>query len=100
MVFFIYTSKQIQEIIKEYGFIIIGSLIPLIVNMLGTAKIINISIYITPTLFCITLVLYMIAIIKYKALNITPVALATVTDTMSDSFVVISDDGDDGSLSG
>lgn len=72
---------------------IIGSLIPLVVNMLGTARIINISIYITPTLFCITLIFYMIAIIKYKALNITPVALETVTDTMSDAFVVISDDG-------
>ena len=56
-------------------------------------KMINISIYITPTLFCITLIFYMIAIIKYKALNITPVALETVTDTMSDAFVVISDDG-------
>ena len=78
---------------RQTALIIIGSLIPLVVNMLGTARIINISIYITPTLFCITLIFYMIAIIKYKALNITPVALETVTDTMSDAFVVISDDG-------
>ena len=92
--------KMINISIKKSGFftrqtalMIIGSLIPLVVNMLGTARIINISIYITPTLFCITLIFYMIAIIKYKALNITPVALETVTDTMSDAFVVISDDG-------
>lgn len=97
---FIFMIRMINTSIKKSGFftiqtslMIIGSLIPLVVNMLGTAKIINISIYITPTLFCITLVLYMIAIMKYKALNITPVALETVTDTMSDSFVVISDDG-------
>ena len=97
---FIFMVKMINISIKKSGFftrqtalMIIGSLIPLVVNMLGTARIINISIYITPTLFCITLIFYMIAIIKYKALNITPVALETVTDTMSDAFVVISDDG-------
>lgn len=97
---FIFMVRMINISIKKSGFftlqtalMIVGSIIPLVVNMLGTAKIINISIYITPTLFCITLVFYMLAIIKYKALNITPVALETVTDTMSDSFVVISDDG-------
>lgn len=97
---FIFMIRMINISIKKSGFfttqtalMIIGSIIPLVVNMLGTAKIINISIYITPTLFCITLVFYMLAIIKYKALNITPVALETVTDTMSDSFIVISDDG-------
>ncbi len=97
---FIFMIRMIKISIKKSGFftiqtalIIIGSLIPLVVNMLGTAKIINISIYITPTLFCITLILYVLAIVKYKALNITPVALETVTDTMSDSFIVISDDG-------
>ena len=97
---FIFMVKMINISIKKSGFftrqtalMIIGSLIPLVVNMLGTARIINISIYITPTLFCITLIFYMIAIIKYKALNITPVALETVTDTMSDACVVISDDG-------
>ena len=97
---FIFMIRMINISIKKSGFftmqtalMIIGSIIPLVVNMLGTAKIIDISIYITPTLFCITLVFYMLAIIKYKALNITPVALETVTDTMSDSFVVISDDG-------
>lgn len=97
---FIFMVRMINISIKKSGFftmqtalMIIGSLIPLVVNMLGTARVINISIYITPTLFCITLIFYMIAIIKYKALNITPVALETVTDTMSDAFVVISDDG-------
>ncbi len=78
---------------KQTMFMIVGSIIPLLVNMLGTAKIINISIYVTPMLFFVTLVLYSIAIIKYRALNITPIALETVTNIMSDGFVVISDDG-------
>ncbi len=86
--------------IKKSGFfsrptmlIVLGSCIPLVINVLGTLKIISISIYITPITFIFTCVCYSIAIIKYKALNITPVALETVTDTMSDAFVVISDDG-------
>lgn len=96
----IFIVKLIKSSIAKSGFfttqtmlMIAGSTIPLVVNMLGTAKIINISIYITPMLFFVTLLLYSIAIIKYKALNITPVALESVTNIMSDAFVVISDDG-------
>lgn len=86
--------------IKKSGFfsiqtilIVFGSLVPCVVNVLGTLRIINMSIYITPISFVITLTCYAIAIIKYKALNITPVAFRTVIDTMSDAFIVISDDG-------
>lgn len=86
--------------IKKSGFfsrptmlIVLGSCIPIVINVLGTLKIISMSIYITPITFIFACICYSIAIIKYKALNITPVALETVTDTMSDAFVVISDDG-------
>lgn len=78
---------------KQTFLIVLGSSVPLLFNVLGTLKIINISIYVTPITFVFASICYSIAIIKYKALNIVPVALATVTDTMSDSFIVISDDG-------
>ena len=94
MIILVYAS------IKKSGFfskptilIVIGSSVPLLINILGTLKIIPMSIYITPITFIFACICYSLAIIKYKALNIIPVALATVTDTMSDSFVVISDDG-------
>lgn len=96
----IFVVKLLKASIEKSGFftiqtilMIIGSVIPCLVNILGTAKIINISIYTTPMLFLITLILYSIAIIKYKAFNITPIALQTVTDIMSDAFIVISEDG-------
>jgi two-component system, NtrC family, sensor histidine kinase HupT/HoxJ len=73
--------------------IVVGSLVPLVVNILGTLRIIPISIYVTPISFVITLTCYALSIIKYKALNITPIAFRTVIDTMSDAFIVISDDG-------
>jgi len=86
--------------VKKSGFfsiqtmlIVIGSLVPLIVNILGTLRIVLISIYVTPISFVVTLSCYALAIIKYKALNITPIAFRTVIDTMSDAFIVISNDG-------
>ncbi len=73
--------------------ILFGSLVPFVLNILGTLRILEISIYITPISFVVTLICYALAIIKYKALNITPIAFRTVIDTMSDAFIVISDDG-------
>lgn len=94
LVILIYSSiKKSGFFSKQTFFIVIGSSVPLIFNILGTLKIIPMSIYITPITFIFACICYTIAVIKYRALNIIPVALATVTDTMSDSFVVISDDG-------
>ena len=94
MLILVYASIKKSGFFSKSTFLIVfGSSIPLIINMLGTLKIISMSIYITPITFIFACICYSIAIIKYKALNIVPVALETVTDTMSDSFVVISDDG-------
>lgn len=78
---------------KQTFLIILGGLVPVVVNILGTFKIVPMTIYITPILFIVTSICYYLAIFKYKALNITPVAFRTVMDTMSDAYVVISDDG-------
>lgn len=90
----------IKGSIKNSGFfslqtalIITGCMIPITVNILGTMKIIKMTVYLTPMTFIATAVCFALSIIKYKALNITPVAFRTVMDTMSDAYVVISDDG-------
>ncbi len=72
---------------------VLGGLVPIVVNIFGTLKIISMTIYITPILFIVTSICYYLAIFKFKALNITPVAFKTVINTMSDAYVVISDDG-------
>ena len=72
---------------------VLGCVIPVVVNVMGVIKIIPMSVYVMPILFTITAILYSIAIIKYKALNITPIAQKTIMDTMTDAFVVISQDG-------
>ncbi len=78
---------------KQTFLMVLGGLVPILVNVLGTLKIIPMTIYVTPILFIVTSICYYLAIFRYKALNITPVAFKTVINTMSDAFVVISDDG-------
>lgn len=77
----------------QTGFIIVGAIIPIITNILGTFRIINMSIYITPITFLAASICFYIAIFKLKALNVIPVASKTIMDTMTDSFIVISKDG-------
>ena len=74
--------------------IVIGIILPVVINMLGFLRIVQISIYLTPMIFIITVLFLAIAIFKYRALSINPVALRTVIDTISESFVIISDNGD------
>lgn len=73
--------------------IILGILVPLLGNFIGIMGIANTTIYLQAILFSITILCYYIAIIKLKALNIIPVAVKTIMDTMTDSFIVISKDG-------
>lgn len=77
----------------QTGLIIFGALAPVIPNILGTMKVISMTIYVTPVMFIISAICFYIAIIKLKALNITPVTLKTIINSMSDAFVVISEDG-------
>jgi PAS domain S-box-containing protein len=77
----------------QTALIILGASAPLITNILGVLKIFSMTVYLTPIMFTITSVCFALAIFKYKALNITPIAFRTVINNMSDAFVVISNDG-------
>ena len=82
--------------IKNAGFfsqqsmlIILGISIPVVVNILGTFKIIPMSIYITPITFTITIVFLTIAIFKFQFLGVAPIALQKIVDRISDGYVVL-----------
>ncbi len=78
---------------KQTLLIVVGMTMPTLSNCIGLFKILPITIYVMPIMFIVTSVCCSISIFKYKALNITPVAFKTVINTMSDAFIVISDDG-------
>ena len=87
-----YSIKNSGFFSKQAILFTIATLIPLISNVLGTLGIINMTIYLTPILFTITILLLAFAIFKFKFLSVTPIAMQRIVDRMSDSFLVINED--------
>ena len=93
LVLLIYSS------IKNSGFfsmqswlVIIGVIVPLTVNVLLTLKVILLPIYSTTITFSFAILLFTIAIFRYSFLKISPIALRTIIDKISDCFIVVSED--------
>ncbi len=85
--------------IKNAGFfssqsilILIGSIVPIFINILGALGIVPMTIYVTPICFAVSVFCFAIAIFKFKFLSATPIAMQRVVDRMSDSFLVINED--------
>lgn len=76
---------------KQSLLIILGTIIPLVVNLLGAFGIIKMTMYMTPISFSFVAFFYAIAIFKFKFISITPIAMQNIVDRMSDSFVVINE---------
>ena len=76
---------------KQSILIVLGMSTPVIVNILGTYKIIPMEIYVTPITFTIAILCFALAIFKFKFLSIAPIALQTVVDKISDGYLVINE---------
>lgn len=76
---------------KQSLLIIAGMSIPIVVNVLGTFKIIPMSVFITPISFAFAMVFFALAIFKFKFLGISPIALRTVVNRMSDSYIILNE---------
>ena len=66
---------------------------PVIVNLLGVLKVFPMTVYATPIAFSITMICCALAIFKFNFLEATPIALQKIVDRMSDSYLVLNDDG-------
>lgn len=83
--------------VKNYGFfskqamlIFFGLLISLIADSFSTFHIFNWSAAVENITFSVTIIIFILAIVKYKFLSIIPIALNTVVDIISDAYVVFS----------
>lgn len=76
---------------KQSLLIVLGILIPVIANILGTFKIIPMTIYVTPICFTFTLFFLAIAMFKFNFLEAAPIALQKIVDRISDSYIVLND---------
>lgn len=72
--------------------IVIGSLLPVILNIVIMLKLIYVPLYTTAVAFSFLLILFYIAIFKLNILNIPPIALQKVVDKISDAFIVLNED--------
>ena len=86
------SAKQSSMLSKQSLLIILGSLIPIIVNILGMT-VIDSNIYVTPISFIITILLFGIAILRYNFLSVAPIALKRVVNQMSDLYLVLNQNG-------
>ena len=85
--------------IKNYGLfskqsllICIGILISLLIDAISTFKIFDWSAAIENIAFAVTISFFILAMVKFDFLNVIPIALQTVVDLISDSYVVINED--------
>ena len=76
---------------KQTLLIVVGISIPLITNILGTLKIISMTVYITPISFAFTMLFFALSIFKFKFLGVAPVALQTIVNRISDSYLVLNE---------
>ena len=74
---------------KQSLLIILCISVPLITNILGTLKIIPMTVYITPISFAFTMLCFTFAIFKFNFLGVAPIALQTIVNRISDSYLVL-----------
>lgn len=91
---FIKTSIKSSGIFSKQSILfIIGTCIPIIINLLGTTKIISMNVYLTPISFSLAIFIYGLAILKFNFLGVAPIALQKIVDRISDSYIVLNEDG-------
>ena len=87
-----YTIKNSGFFSKQSMLIIIGTIIPVVINVLATFGILDLSIYITPITYIIALLCYTFAIFKFQLFKASPIALQKIVDRISDSYIVLNED--------
>ena len=88
----IYSIKNIRFYFYQSLLIFLGALVPIVVNVLGLLGIFDLSIYITPICFSITILCFALSIFKFGFLKIKPIAIQKIVNRISDSYIVLDSD--------
>lgn len=89
VVLLVYSIKNSGIFSKQSILFVIGTSICLVINILSTFGILNLSIYATPISFTLGILFYAIAIFKFNFLSVTPIALQKAVDRISDSYIIL-----------
>lgn len=87
-----YAIKNSGFFSKQCILIMIGTIVPTTINILGTFGVLDLSIYITPIAYIITLFCYAFAMFRLQLFKATPIALQKIVDRISDSYIVLNED--------
>ncbi len=87
-----YSVKNSGFFSKQSLLIVLGSSVPFFVNIVVTFKLITLPAYTTAIAFSFAIIIYALAIFQYNFLGVAPIALQTVVDRISDSFIVINEE--------
>ena len=74
---------------KQSMLFLLGTILPIVINLLGTFSIIPMTIYVTPISFAFGILFYALAIFKFDFLKATPIALQRIVDRISDGYLVL-----------
>ena len=77
---------------RQSVLIAIGSAIPLVTNIVIITRLIKVPLYTTAISFSAAVLFIAIAIFRYHFLSISPIALRTIVDKISDGFMVVNDE--------
>ncbi len=87
-----YSIKNAGIFSRQAMLISVAAIIPILTNFLGAFNIIPMSIYITPISFAFTIICLTLAMFRFNLFKIAPIALQSIVDRISDSYVVLNDD--------
>lgn len=86
-----FTIKNAGFFSKQSALIILGTTVPVITNVIIFMKIFEIPKYFDAVTFSFTVICFLIAVFRYDLFTIVPVALQTIVDHISDSYLVINE---------
>ena len=75
----------------QINLIVIGTVFPFSINLLGTLGIIEITVYITPIALAVSIICFTMALFKFQLLNSLPIALTKIVNRISDGYIVLND---------
>ena len=91
---FYFTIKNSGFFSRQSFLVFMGITFPLVINILSTRKIVTMPVFFECIAFSVAILCFAIAIFKFKFLNILPIALQRIVDLISDSYIVVNEDGD------
>lgn len=74
---------------KQSLLITIGIVVPLVVVIFSTQKIVAMPVFYEDISFSVAMLFFAIAIFKFKLMNVIPIALQKIVDLISDSYIVV-----------